>query len=259
MVDSKVNCFIQCRLSSSRLPQKALLDLNGANVIERVYERVCLAKSIDNVIVIIPDNEPELTEFLLNAGIPFFKGSPDDLVNRYYEASKIFPSENIVRITADCPFIDPAVIDEVIEVHVVNKNDFTTNAWIGQETFPDGMDCAVITKKMIKYLEDHTLDKTDREHVVTYIMANKEFYKTQHIKSVVNYNEYRLTLDYIEDYFVLSQLAGELFSNDQIFTDYYYGTKVNDFSMTRIIDILSENPILKNMNSMHKRNGAINE
>jgi len=253
MPESLVNCFIQARTGSKRLPDKVLLNLCGKSAIQRCYERVMMCERINNVIVIIPDNEPEFAEYLCEVGIPFFKGDPDDLLTRYCQASEQFPCQNIVRITADCPLIDPAIIDDVIKTHLEHGNEFTTNAWLGLETYPDGMDVSVIRKKTLDKLNKTITNVIHREHVVTYIMEDSIPFKTEHIASEIDYSEYRLTLDHIEDYYVLRILS------DILFIDYvtFYGENLDNFGLDMIIEKLDENPLLKKINSMHKRNEAI--
>ena len=129
--------IIQARISSTRLPGKVLKKIEGKTILEHVINRVKTAKKLDDVIVAttVKKEDLEIVKLCANLGISVFCGSEDDVLDRYYQSARLFKAEHIVRITSDCPLIDPQVVDKVIELYFQKKADYASNTII--ETFPD--------------------------------------------------------------------------------------------------------------------------
>lgn len=205
----KVIAMIQARLKSSRFHKKVLEKIKDKSIIELMVERLSRSSYINKIVVVIPDNEPELQDYVASKGLCFYPGSEKDVLKRFYDANKYYFGDHIVRLTADCPLIDAGIVDWVIGEHIKNSNDFTTNSWIGKESFPDGLDVAVIRGQILARLHAEATEEKDREHVVTYIYDTPHRFKSQIIDAVDQYPEMRLTLDYPEDLEVIKNIYNE--------------------------------------------------
>ena len=137
--------IIQARIGSTRLPRKVLMELEGKTVLERVVERVKYSKLIKDVVVAttILKDDLEIVKLCSNIGISVYCGSEENVLDRYYQTARLFKAEHIVRITSDCPLIDPKIIDEVINLHQRKKSDYTSNTI--KKTYPDGQDVEIFT------------------------------------------------------------------------------------------------------------------
>jgi len=239
----KIIAFIQARLGgATRFGEpKVLKEICGKTVIEHIYNRVKQCKNINDVFFVIPNNELQLEIFLSKHGIKYLTGDHDDVLNRFYESNKVVNADCVVRLTCDCPLLDYKIIDKVIEKHLKEENDITTNALLGKETFPDGFDCSIFNKKVL----NETYNKArgvERKHVVPYMYGCGK-YKIGHLKNRDIY-DIRLTLDYPED-FQLIKLLYELCYE-----------KNNFFGFEEIKEIYRDNPEIFKLNSKYTRDSA---
>jgi spore coat polysaccharide biosynthesis protein SpsF len=161
----KIICIIQARFNSTRLPGKVLLDLGGKTVLERVVERVSGSHLIDKIVVAttIREDDSRIAQLCSMKGICVYRGSEDDVLDRYYQAATTGRASHVVRITADCPLIDPEIIDRVIKTHLDNKADYTSN--VLKETFPDGQDVEIFTFQALDRAWKEARLPSQREHV----------------------------------------------------------------------------------------------
>jgi spore coat polysaccharide biosynthesis protein SpsF len=172
----KTVAIIQARMGSSRLPGKVLLDIDGKPMLQRVIERTQLSRSLDSILVATtsdPSDDP-LAAFAASIGVPCTRGSLHDVLDRYYQAAKTHSAEIIVRITADCPLIDPSVIDETVKLitdHRSLKTDFSCNRLPAPFTrsFPIGLDVEVCTFAALERAWKESTETFHREHVMPYI------------------------------------------------------------------------------------------
>ena len=164
--------IIQARMSSSRLPGKVLLNIAGEPMLARVVERARRAKLVDQVIVATttdPSDDP-VAEYCTERGYDFTRGSLHDVLDRYYQAARQFDADVIVRLTADCPVLDPGVVDLTIE-QLKDNMDFVANRLpppMGR-TFPIGLDTEVCTFTALENAWQNATEKHQREHVMPYI------------------------------------------------------------------------------------------
>ena len=234
--------IIQARISSTRLPGKVLKKIEGKTVLEHVINRVKAAKSIDDVVVAttVEKEDLEIVKLCANLGISVFCGSEDDVLDRYYQAARLFKAEHIVRITSDCPLIDSQVIEEVIELYFKEKADYATNTM--PETYPDGLDTEVISFKTLKIAWENTKLFSEREHVTPYIRKNPSIFKLVNLKSNINLNDKRWTLDEPEDFEFIKIIYENLYPKDLL------------FGMETILNYLKENPEVEKINKNIIRN-----
>lgn len=205
----KIVAMIQARLKSTRFPGKVLEKIKQKTIIEIMIERLKKSQYINQIVVVIPDTDEELKTFVLENNLNFYAGSEENVLKRFYDANKQYFGDHVVRLTADCPLIDVGIVDGVISEHLKNSNDFTTNSWLEEETFPDGLDVAVMRGQILSRVNAEAKELKDREHVVTYIYDNKTRFKTQKVEAAEKFPEMRLTLDYKEDLEVIKSICNE--------------------------------------------------
>lgn len=228
-------CVIQARMSSTRFPGKVLLDLSGKSVLERVIERVSASRLISEVVVatgIGNENLPIVNLCAAN-GVRVFCGSEDDVLDRFYQVAKLLSTENVVRITADCPLVDPEIIDLVIKSHIRSGADYTSNN--EPPTFPEGLDVTVFTFSALRDAWSNAILHSEREHVVPYIFNRKNNFKLNSIKNKTDYSSNRWTLDYPVDYKFINAVYKA-----------FNGKK--HFMMKDVLQFLDKNPLIAKLN-----------
>ena len=237
-----VVAVIQARVGSTRLPKKVLLRLEGKTVLEHVISRVEASKKIDQIIVATTTaaEDQVIADLCKRIGIHVYRGSENDVLDRYYQAVLPFKPNHIVRITADCPLMDPKVIDWVVTCHLNKKADYTAN--IFKETFPDGLDVEAFTFETLKRAWEEAALASEREHVTPFIRKRKDLFKQENIECGVNLGGKRWTLDNQEDFEFIKAVYEALYSNNPL------------FSMEEVLMFLEQNPEIEIINSHITRN-----
>ncbi|MCP4228896.1 MAG: NTP transferase domain-containing protein [bacterium] len=208
-----VVAIIQARMGSTRLPGKVLKPLAGRPALWHVVERVRCAESIDGVIVATSTSpgDDAVAAFAVDHGFECFRGSEDDVLDRYYQAAQRYPADHYVRITADCPILSPALTARTVEVHLANDNELT---YVDVERgYPRGYDVDVFTGSILVWLHENCTEPDDREHVDLYLYNHIEDFKAEAIRPPdgVDMSRYRLTLDTAQDYELLSAIFDQLY------------------------------------------------
>ena len=200
-----IAAIIQARLTSTRLPRKVLKEFKGLSVIEIIVERLKKSKKLDEIIVAIPNNKEndDLKKLLEAKDIKFFVGSENDVLERLHNCAIQYNLTTIVRITGDCPFVDPMLVDTFLEKFNNSDADYLSNT--NPPTYPDGLDVEVFTKELIQTSHQNASKSFDREHVTTFAKKEKSFKKIN-IKSQIDYSELRLTLDDKSDLLVIENV-----------------------------------------------------
>jgi spore coat polysaccharide biosynthesis protein SpsF (cytidylyltransferase family) len=238
----KIWAIIQARLGATRLPGKVLLKLNGRTVLEHVIARVLKAKTINGVVVATTVNKEDLSivHLVSGKGISVYCGSSEDVLDRYYQAARLFNIEHVIRITADCPVIDPKIIDRVVSDYFKKQADYCSNTL--RETFPDGQDVEVFSFKALTIAWRNAKLSSEREHVTPYIRKRAKLFKLVSYENKIDLSKKRWTLDRIEDYRLLKILFQHLYKNNSF------------FGMQEIINFLKENSDLEKINGFIVRN-----
>jgi len=233
-----ISVIIQARTGSTRLPGKVMKELCGKTVLAHDIERVKQAKLVDEII--IATTVCKADDIIVNEakqlGVKVFRGSEDDVLSRYFLAAKEAGADVVVRITSDCPLIDPQIIDKLITAFVENRYDIVTNAGndLSKRTFPRGLDAEVFSFEMLETAYNNAKETYQREHVTPYIY--------EHAKSVhyytndIDYSRYRWTLDTEEDWQLIAEIYQRL----------YHGK--HDFYLKDIVDIMLRYPELSKIN-----------
>ena len=223
--------IIQARMSSTRLPGKVLLPLGKGTVLEHTIGQVKKAKSIGRVVVATSDgaDDDAIAALCEKVGVPVFRGSLKDVLDRYYGAAKKFGAEHIARITSDCPVIDPSIIDRVAEEYE-RKNEKGECDYISTgriiSTFPDGMDTEIFSFRVLETAWKEAKLPSEREHVTPFIWNHPERFKVIEVKNGRDLSAVRLTLDEPNDYLVLKDVVAN----------------VPELSMENIVSYLKEHP-----------------
>lgn len=204
-------CIIQARMDASRLPGKMLLLLAGKPALAYVIERAKRTKLIDEIWVATTNDKKDdrLARFAKQQKVKVFRGSEDDVLDRFYQtakAAKVKEKDVIVRLTGDCPLIDPEFIDKVIKYLIKGQYDFVTNCV--PPSLPDGLDVEAVTFKTLEKIWRQAQWASEREHAFSYIVRHEELFKIGRVINKKDYSSYRLTLDYLEDQRFLDLVIG---------------------------------------------------
>ena len=237
----KVVAIIQARMTSTRLPGKVLIKVMDKPLLEYQLERVKCSKKIDEIVVAttINDSDHPIIEICHQLGVSFFRGTEKDVLSRYYEAAIEYNADIVVRLTSDCPLIDPDIIDQVITEYLNNTYDYVSNTQV--RSFPRGMDIEVFSFEKLEIAFFNAKKEYEREHVTPYIYLNKDVFSIGQVINQKNYSDFRITVDTKEDLELISVLLTELYPRD------------NKFSLLDIITKFEENPSLSKINAHVKQ------
>ena len=239
----KVVAIVQARMGSTRLPVKVLMDILGKPMLWHMLSRLRLSTKIDNIVLAIPDSRQndQLEDLAKGLNLHHFRGSEDDVLSRYYGAATKFEADVIVRLTSDCPLIDPKVTDTVIEEHLNSDADYTSN--IMKRTFPRGLDTEVFNFETLKRAYREAKQDYEREHVTPYIHQHPDSFKLRSVEASgkLRWSDLRLTVDTEEDLKLIREIFEQLYREGQI------------FYTEDVIDLLDENPELIAINAYIKQ------
>ena len=238
----KLLAIIQARLSSSRLPGKVLKKVCGKSLLELQLERVRLAENIEHLVVAtsISREDDAIKSMCDGLGVACFRGSLDNVLDRYYQAALLFKPKYIVRMTADCPLIDPEIIDKTISYFFSGDFDYVSNTLT--PTFPDGLDLEIFTFKALEEASKEAKLSSDLEHVTPFIWKQPERYKIGQFKNDVDLSDMRWTVDEPEDFELITKIYEILYPRNP------------KFAMNDILDLLKKNPDWLDINKKFTRN-----
>lgn len=238
----KIVCIVQARMSSSRLPGKMLKPLAGKPNIEQVFRQLSFSKRIERSILATSTDaaDDRLYEWAAGNNTECFRGNLDDVLDRFYRAAEKSGADILVRVTGDCPLIDPKVIDSVIGLHLEKGFDYTSN--VDPPTFPDGYDTEVFNFDALKRAWKDAVLKSDREHVTPFIRNGKDIFKTGNYVSGSHLEHLRVTLDNEEDYRLISLIYEKLYKENKY------------ISLEDVLDFFEKNPESLEINKNIERN-----
>jgi spore coat polysaccharide biosynthesis protein SpsF len=206
--------IIQARMGSKRLPGKVLKTIDGKPMLSWVVERTRLSTTVDEVIVAttIDPSDDEIVATCRQRGYEVCRGSDADVLDRYWEAVKLTSAELIVRVTADCPLIDPGLIDEAVETLLSSEPsaDFVTNRLPWKRTYPIGLDVEVCTIEALQAAWEGANEQYQREHVMPYLYEQPDRFRVIQLDADEDYGELRWTVDTEEDLQFIRALVKEL-------------------------------------------------
>ena len=223
--------IIQARMGSTRLTGKVVADLAGEPVLTRVLNRVRRAYRLDEVIVATTtrSSDEPIVKICESYGVPCFQGSDEDVLDRYYRAALQYSADVIVRITSDCPLIEPLIIDQVVEefLHRAGEVHYASNI-VPRRTFPRGLDTEVFSFDTLACAWEEDDDPHRREHVTPYIYGHPERFRIHSVEHEEDLSYHRWTIDTPEDLEFI-RLIYDHFTRD-------------DFSWTEVLTLLERNP-----------------
>ena len=222
--------IIQARMSSSRLPGKVLMDIEGIPMIGRQIERIRKSDLISEVIVAtsVHASDDPLTEYLESIDVNVQRGPLDDVLQRFLEVLDRTQAEDFVRLTADCPLADPDVIDEAIQMFLESKCDYVSNTLV--RTYPRGLDVEVAKSKVLRDVAEKNFDQMSREHVTYGIYTQPEVYSLGNLAQSRSQEKHRWTVDNVEDMHFVKNVYQ------------YFLPKNIDFSQQDVLNWLNESP-----------------
>ncbi|CUR50976.1 Acylneuraminate cytidylyltransferase [Nitrosotalea devaniterrae] len=245
-IKMKNHIFIQGRVSSTRLPGKILMKIFDKTILELIVERLDRVKNVDKMILITGSNDKNalLVKEAEKIGLDHFCGSEQNLLDRFYNASKKFFPDNIIRVTADCPLIDFNLIDKGLKIFLENNYDLVN---VGRKSnYPHGLDYEIFKTTALELAWKKTrsgFDSTEK-FIQTficptdYILQSNDFKKFELINDD-DLSQMRLTLDYKEDFELISKVYEKLYNNKQFFT------------LEDILDLFKKNPSLSLINQKY--------
>ncbi len=210
----------QARMTSTRLPGKVLKEVLGKPLLEYHIERLLRVRLADELVVATTTNDTDqpIVELCERLGVAYYRGSEEDVLSRYYEAAAHFGADVVVRVTSDCPLIDPGVVDEAISLYVKNRDkyDYVSNAL--QRTYPRGLDTEVFSMAVLEKAYKEAREQPEREHVTPYVYRHPELFRLANCSGAQDYSQHRWTVDTPEDFELIRLILEELYPVNERFT-----------------------------------------
>ena len=239
---TNVLAIVQARCSSSRSPGKVLRQILGKPMILHELERLLNSREISKVMLATSsDADDDLLAETVSPVVDVYRGSLNDVLDRYYQCAKQFQPEHVVRITGDCPIIDWRLTDEVIRQHLSEDNDYTSLS----DQYPDGLDTEVIRFSVLEKAWKQARMTSEREHVTLYVRNHPELFKLGVHAAPQNWFDMRWTVDEPEDFKFISQVFAELYTSNP------------DFDMQDVLNLLNRQPELTEINQGIRRNEGL--
>ena len=240
----RIVCIIQARMSSTRLPGKVLLPLAGRVVLAHVLERLSHCSTLTDVVVATSDDASDdvLAHWCQDHGVQVFRGSLDDVLDRFYHCALSQHAQAVVRITADCPALDPTLVDEVVLGSQAGAYDLY---YLGGE-FPDGLDCAVFSFSALQRAWREAKLPSEREHVGPYVVNHPEWFHIGYLDKFKGLAHHRWTLDEPRDLAFLQSVFERLQRPDGL-----------PFLTQDLLDLLERQPELLQANDGIVRNEGL--
>jgi spore coat polysaccharide biosynthesis protein SpsF len=234
--------ILQARLSSSRLPRKVLKPVLGKPMLELEIERIRRSRLIDKLVVATTTEPIDKSIELLctRLEVDCFRGSLDNVLDRYYRSAVNSKADQVVRLTGDCPLIDPQIIDQVIMLHCETGSDYTSN--VLPPTFPDGLDVEVMTFSALETSWKEARLPSEKEHVTSYIENHPQKFRISNVSAKSDFSNHRWTVDEVEDFELISHLFEALYPSNP------------EFSMEDVLHYLDTHPRVAQLNNGIQRN-----
>ena len=212
----KTVIIVQARMTSTRLPGKVLKTVLGKPLLEYQIERLRRIEAADEIVIATTTNDMDqpIVDLCNRLGLSYFRGSEEDVLERYHEAAEKYNADIVVRITSDCPVIDPTVCEEAITYFLKNQDQYD---YVRLGQYPRGLDIEVFSFKVLDECFREATDKPDREHVTPFIYRHPERYRLKNMTCNENYSHHRWTVDTPEDFELIKRIIEELYPSKQKF------------------------------------------
>tara|TARA_B110000014_G_C20112764_1_gene586644 strand:+ start:1549 stop:2313 length:765 start_codon:yes stop_codon:yes gene_type:complete len=236
-----IGCIIQARMGSNRLPGKVmeLLDEKNPSLYYTVSQ-IRNVKKLDKIIVATTNTKEDdiIFDFTKKMNIECFRGNEDDVLDRYYQCAKEYDLDIIIRITADCPLIDPQIVNKALNEFEIGKIDYIQN--LDPRTFPDGMDIEIFTFNILKEAWKNADLSSEREHVTPYFRNNEKKFNIKNFSHDKDLSHYRWTLDYHEDLELIKIIVNDIIQRPILMKD--------------VLSLFEKNPKLFEINKKYDAN-----
>ena len=234
--------IIQARVGSTRLPKKVLAEIEGKPMLLHIIDRVKQAKRIDKIIIATTElkKDKKIIKIAKESGVEYFRGSENDVLDRYYQAAKKFSANTIVRITGDCPVVDPQLIDKTVDFFLKNNYDHVSTAY-PKATFPDGLDIWVFSFQALERAWKEAVLPSEREHVTSYMWKHRELFKIATFQNDEDLSNMRWTVDEQIDLKFIRAIYKRLYKPGKLFL------------MKDILNLLNKEPKLAKINQSISR------
>ena len=240
-----VVAIVQARMGSTRLPGKVLMDLAGRPMLAHVIHRAAAIHGVDQVVVATttaPQDQPILRQAPRWGAIPF-AGSEADVLDRFYHAARSIQAAVIVRITADCPLLDPDVSSAVLAHFFRQEADYATNTQ--PPTFPDGLDTEVLSFAALERAWREAVLPSEREHVTPYLWKHPDRFRLANLAASVDHAALRWTVDEPQDLAFVRAIYARLYQSGR-----------RPFGMADVLALLAREPALQHQNAGFARNAG---
>jgi len=213
MIKRRVSAIIQARMNSSRLPGKVMLDVTGRPLLSYMLEALQSCKSLSEVIVATTTSKEDdlIASYAGQMGLPAFRGSEKNVLERYYETAKEYKCKNIVRLTADCPLIQLHICDLIVEQYFRTGCDYIRTG----RTFAEGLDCELFSMNALERAWKEACLDSEKEHVTLYFRKRPDVFKTELVENTTDDSKYRITVDEPEDFLVVKEVIENLYDTDK--------------------------------------------
>ena len=234
--------ILQARMGSSRLPGKVMKEILGKPMLALQLERIARCKNIDKLVVATSSQHADDSIAVLckNLGVPCFRGSLNDVLDRYYRAAEYYAAKHVVRLTGDCPLCEPAVIDKTIDIHLAERRDYTSN--FHPACFPDGLDIEVFKFEALEAAWQGAKLPSHREHVTAYIYQNAGVFNLGSYTQTPDMSNLRWTVDEAEDFEFVTHIYKALYPDN------------HEFTCDDILNYCNANPDIVQLNAQYMRN-----
>lgn len=227
----RIIIITQARMTSTRLPGKVLRMVNDKPLLAYHVERLKRVGLADEVVVATTINASDdpIVDWCVKNQIKYYRGSEEDVLSRYYETAKEFNADAIVRVTSDCPLIDPKVVNDLIKLYIdkTNNYDYVSNTLM--RTYPRGMDAEIFSFKVLEAVHEKANTKPEREHVTSHIYRNPAEYRLGNLSYITDESQHRWTVDTPEDFELIKKILESFYPSI-------------GFTLEECLHLLKENP-----------------
>ncbi|MBN1881998.1 MAG: glycosyltransferase family protein [Deltaproteobacteria bacterium] len=239
-----IGAVIQARMTSTRLPGKVLMEVNGKPLLEYLVERISYCRNVDRIVIATTTNEADnpIAAFANKRGICCYRGSEDDVLERYFKAAKKFDIDTVIRVTADCPLIDPYLCDAIVEKFKNEHYEYIGTA----PSFAEGLDIEIMSVHALQKAHREAKNKSEREHVTLYITSNPHLFRSVRLENETDDSMYRITVDEEVDFKVVESIIDALYKEGE-----------RPFDQFQIKRFLDDHPEIYNLNRHIIRNEGL--
>ena len=240
----RVVAIIQARLGSTRLPGKTLTEITGRPMLAHVASRAQEIPGVTEAVIATSTKPADdaIVSFARSACIPCVRGSEEDVLDRFRLAAVERDAEVIVRVTADCPLLDPEVAGLVVEEYLRRRGEIDYLSNVHPPTYPDGLDTEVFSRGALEAAWRQARRPADREHVTSYIWSQPEHFRLGNVRNTIDLSEHRWTVDTDADLAFVKEVFAA------------FGMRRHPFGMRDVLLLLEERPALRQLNAGQRRN-----